>query len=76
MASNDCRRPYVSETRTDHAQVNLGTVVDAEHKSFSEQTGIPQGEFSALGTGVGADAMLSPKAGMCQGSKDSIEAWC
>lgn len=64
MASNDCRRPYVSETRTDHAQVNLGTVVDAEHKSFSEQTGIPQGEFSALGTGVGADAMLSPKAGI------------
>jgi cysteine desulfurase len=57
------RRGYVSETKKDNAQVNVDTAIRAEQKAFFAETGkLP--EKIMPGTGVNADTMMSPMAGM------------
>ena len=60
---NTSWRGYVSETKKDNAQVNVDTAIRAEQKAFFAETGkLP--EKIMPGTGVNADAMMSPMAGM------------
>lgn len=58
------RRGYVSETKKDSAQVNVDTAIRAEQKAFFAETGkLPENQI-VPGSGVNADAMMSPIAGM------------
>lgn len=58
------RRGYVSETKKDSAQVNVDTAIRAEQKAFFAETGkLPESQI-VPGSGVNADAMMSPIAGM------------
>jgi cysteine desulfurase len=63
------RRGYVSETKTDNAQVNIDTAIRADQKAFVQQVGnVPENQ-AVPGTTVNADAMMSPMAGMCHSSE-------
>ena len=57
------QRSYVSESRRDHAQVNMEATVRAEQQAFNVQTGLAPQSVPIAGTEIGADAMLSPQAG-------------
>ena len=57
-------RTYVSGTKPQNATVNMGTVVKAEHRSFVEQTGKRLETATMPTTGLAADVMMSPSAGI------------
>jgi len=57
------RRTYVSETKRDHASVNVDTTIRAEQKAFFQETGKLPEKQTVPGTSVNADAMMSPMAG-------------
>jgi cysteine desulfurase len=57
------RRGYVSETKADHAQVNIDTAIRADQKAFVQQVGKNLEGQTVPGTSVNADAMMSPMAG-------------
>ncbi|KAI9884269.1 MAG: hypothetical protein M1823_003959 [Watsoniomyces obsoletus] len=57
-------RSYVSQSQRDHAQVDLGTTITAEQESFAAQTGATPANVSVPGLDIGADAMMSPSAGI------------
>jgi cysteine desulfurase len=60
------RRTYVSETKKDHAQVNVETAIRADPKAFFAETGkLPENQLMH-GTTANADAMMSPIAGMSE----------
>lgn len=65
-------RSYVSESKRDNAQVNVDTIIDADQASFIAQTGKHPENVSVPGTGIDADAMLSPTAGMFLVASHSI----
>lgn len=58
------RRSYVSETKTGNAQVSVDTAIKAEQKAFTEQTGIQPQNAQLPASAVGADASMSPQAGI------------
>ena len=58
------RRSYVSETKPDRAQVNIDTAIKADQHAFTSQTGILPEQAIIPGTGMSADAMMSPAAGI------------
>lgn len=60
------RRNYVSETKPSNATVNVDTAIKADQKAFLNQTGTRAQDAIMPTTGIGADAMLSPTAGMPQ----------
>ena len=57
------RRSYVSESRRDHAQVNMETTMRAEQQAFNVRNGLASPSVPRAATEIGADAMLSPQAG-------------
>ena len=57
-------RSYVSETKPDRAQVNIDTAIKADQHAFISQTGILPEQAIIPGTGLSADAMMSPAAGI------------
>ena len=57
-------RSYVSETKPDRAQVNIDTAIKADQHAFTSQTGILPEQAIVPGTGLSADAMMSPAAGI------------
>lgn len=57
------RRTYVSETKTDSAQVNVDTAIRADQKAFVQQMGKQPENQSVPAADVNADAMMSPMAG-------------
>jgi cysteine desulfurase len=64
ISQKTSRREYVSATGKDSAQVNVDTAIRAEQKAFFAETGkLPESQ-SIPGTGVNAEAMMSPMAGM------------
>jgi cysteine desulfurase len=63
------RRGYVSETKTDNAQVNIDTAIRADQKAFVQQVGKMPENQTVPGTNVNADVMMSPMAGMCHSSE-------
>ncbi|KAF1927522.1 cysteine desulfurase [Didymella exigua CBS 183.55] len=58
------RRSYVSETKSNNATVNLDTTIQAEKKAFLHQTGEKAEDATMPTTGMSADAMMSPTAGI------------
>ncbi|KAF2748697.1 cysteine desulfurase [Sporormia fimetaria CBS 119925] len=58
------RRSYVSATKPSNATVNLETAIKADQKAFREETGKRPEDVEMPTTGMGADAMLNPTAGM------------
>ncbi|OAL00155.1 cysteine desulfurase [Phaeosphaeriaceae sp. SRC1lsM3a] len=58
------RRSYVSETKPSKATVNVDTTIKAERKAFLEQTGGSSHDATMPTTGMSADAMMSPSAGI------------
>ena len=58
------RRKYVSQTKPDRAQVNIDTTIQTDHNAFTAQTGMLPEQAIIPGTGLSADAMMSPAAGI------------
>ncbi|MCJ1366726.1 cysteine desulfurase [Acarospora aff. strigata] len=58
------RRTYVSKTTQKSAQVNIDTTIRADHDAFISQTGTLPEDIKMPGTGLSADAMMSPAAGI------------
>ncbi|KAJ4370275.1 cysteine desulfurase [Didymella sp. IMI 355093] len=58
------RRSYVSETKSNNATVNVDTTIQAEKKAFLSQTGEKAADATMPTTGMSADAMMSPTAGI------------
>lgn len=72
-SNNISRRNYVSETKKSNAQVNVDTAIRADQKAFFAETGkLP--EKVVPETGVSADAMMSPMAGMLNSAKQRASA--
>jgi hypothetical protein len=64
ISQNSAKRRYVSASTKDSAQVNVDTAIRAEQKAFFAETGkLPENQIIP-GSGVNADAMMSPMAGM------------
>lgn len=57
-------RTYVSATNPDKANVNLDTVISADHRAFTAQTGALPENVKMPTTGMSADTMMSPAAGI------------
>ncbi|KAF3049326.1 cysteine desulfurase [Didymella keratinophila] len=58
------RRNYVSETKSNNATVNVDTTIQAEKSAFLNKTGEKAAEATMPTTGMPADAMMSPTAGI------------
>ena len=58
------RRTYVSETGSRNATVNVDTAIKAEQKAFMERAGEALQNETVPGTGLSAEAMMSPVAGL------------
>ncbi|PVI05208.1 cysteine desulfurase [Periconia macrospinosa] len=58
------RQHYVSETKPSNATVNLDSAIKADQKSFLNQTGLRPEDATMPATGIDADAMMSPTAGI------------
>lgn len=62
--TRSCRRTYVSGTKVGKAQVSVDTTVKADHSAFIAQTGTLPEKVKMPGTGMSADVMMSPAAGI------------
>jgi len=58
------RRSYVSESKRDNATVNIDTTIKADHDAFLQTTGKHPRDISMPITGMSADVMMSPAAGI------------
>ncbi|KAF1847759.1 cysteine desulfurase [Cucurbitaria berberidis CBS 394.84] len=58
------QRNYVSESKPSQATINVDTTIKAEHKAFLKQTGDRAQDATMPTTGMSADAMMSPSAGI------------
>ena len=66
VTATGARRNYVSRTRPANATVNVSvdTAIKADQKAFLKETGTPPQDAIMPTTGMSADVMLSPTAGM------------
>ncbi|KAF2710224.1 cysteine desulfurase [Pleomassaria siparia CBS 279.74] len=64
VAVSGARRTYVSETKPANATVNVDTAIKAEQKSFFNETGTRPRDATMATTGMSADVMMSPTAGL------------
>lgn len=62
--SQPSRRSYVSATNKENAQVNLESSIKADQKAFLAQTGQQPEDVKIPGMPIGAEAMMSPTAGI------------
>ena len=58
------KRSFVSESKTDKAQVNIDTTIEADQKAFIAQTGQLPENVKVPGVEMSADMMMSPAAGI------------
>lgn len=58
------RRSYVSKTEPQQATVNVETAIRADQKKFLNETGLHAGDVRMPTTGMSADVMMSPSAGI------------
>ncbi|GAB7340444.1 hypothetical protein MBLNU457_6875t1 [Dothideomycetes sp. NU457] len=58
------RRSYVSETGKKEATVNIDSTIKADQKAFFAETGTKAQDATMPTTGMSADAMMSPAAGI------------
>jgi len=64
-------RRYVTASSAARATVNVETTTQAEHKSFARETGTRPQDATMPTTGMPADTMLSPGAGILKQAKIS-----
>lgn len=64
IARSGGRRSYVSETKEQKATVNVDTAIRADQREFFQQTGKTASESTMPSTGMNADVMMSPQAGI------------
>ncbi|THY55918.1 cysteine desulfurase [Aureobasidium pullulans] len=57
-------RSYVSETSPKNATINVESTIKADQKAFLAETGIKPRDATMPTTGMSADAMMSPAAGI------------
>ncbi|CAD0044420.1 unnamed protein product [Aureobasidium pullulans] len=57
-------RSYVSETSPKNATINVESTIKADQKAFLAETGIKPRDATMPATGMSADAMMSPAAGI------------
>ncbi|THX59467.1 cysteine desulfurase [Aureobasidium pullulans] len=57
-------RSYVSETSPKNATINVESTIKADQKAFLAETGIKSRDATMPATGMSADAMMSPAAGI------------
>lgn len=57
-------RRYVSETKSDNAQISVDTAIKTEQKEFMKQTGVQAQNVKLPASSVTGDASLSPTAGI------------
>ncbi|KAK7529669.1 pyridoxal phosphate-dependent transferase [Phyllosticta citribraziliensis] len=57
-------RSYVTETKSNHATVNVDAAIKADQKAFLRKEGIAPSDAKAPATGLSGDAMMSPQAGI------------
>lgn len=62
--NRNLHRTYVSTTKPDRADVNVDTIITADQRAFTAQTGAMPESMKVPGTGTSADAMMSPTAGI------------
>ncbi|KAL9056438.1 MAG: hypothetical protein Q9162_002919 [Coniocarpon cinnabarinum] len=62
--SRNQQRHYVSPTKPESATVNVDTAIKADQKAFLGQTGQKPQDVQMPATGMPADAMMSPAAGV------------
>lgn len=62
-------RRYVTASSAARATVNVETTTQAEHKSFARETGTKPQDTTMPTTGMPADTMLSPGAGILKQAK-------
>jgi cysteine desulfurase len=58
------RRTYVSETAPKNATVNIEQTIKEDQKAFLAETGVKPKDATMPTTGMSADAMMSPAAGI------------
>lgn len=58
------RRSYVSETKPHNATVNVDAAIKAEQKNFVRESGVQPKDATMPTTGMSADVMMSPSAGI------------
>ncbi|KAF2838410.1 cysteine desulfurase [Patellaria atrata CBS 101060] len=63
LASNG-RRSYVSETKATQATVNVESAIKADQRAFLQKTGVKPKDATMPTTGMDADVMMSPQAGI------------
>ena len=64
VATPASKRGYVTETKAGNAQVSVDSAIKEEQKAFMNQTGVQPGKVDLPGTGISADASMSPSAGI------------
>ena len=64
LSNHSPHRTYVSTSKPDKAQVNVDTTIKADHKAFLAQTGNLPENVKMPTTGIPADTMMSPQAGI------------
>lgn len=62
--SSNGRRTYVSETGAKNATVNVESTIRADQRAFLAETGIKPQDATMPTTGMSAEAMMSPAAGI------------
>lgn len=63
-ANRVIQRSYVAGSQVDRAQVNVDTAIEANHHAFTAQTGALPERVKMPGTGMSADVMMNPTAGI------------
>ena len=63
-ATRATKRTYVSQSKPDKAQVNVDSTIKADQHAFTAQTGKLPENMKVPGTGISADVMISPAAGI------------
>jgi cysteine desulfurase len=58
------RRTYVSESAPKNATVNIEQTIKEDQKAFLAETGVKPKDATMTATGMSADAMMSPAAGI------------
>jgi cysteine desulfurase len=58
------QRTYVSETKPINATVNVESTINAAQKAFMQNVGKKLEDFQLPGSGVSAEAAMSPAAGI------------
>ncbi|KAL2353536.1 pyridoxal phosphate-dependent transferase [Cryomyces antarcticus] len=64
LFTSNGRRSYVFETKSKNATINVDSTIKTDQRAFLEETGIRPRDATMPTTGMSAEAMMSPAAGI------------